>query len=75
MVMQQMSSHLKKNLGDDNESGASQFVVIFCIFLGVADDDEPPWLVVIFLFFFPLSVVDDGSVHCHLFVFFLRCSR
>jgi len=42
VVMQPMSSHLKKNLGDDNEPGASQLVVIFCIFLGVADDDEPP---------------------------------
>jgi hypothetical protein len=42
VVMQPMSSHLRKNLGDDNKPGASQLVVIFCIFLGVVDDDEPP---------------------------------
>jgi hypothetical protein len=42
---------LKKNLGDDNEPGASQLIVIFCIFLGVADDGEPPWFIIISLLF------------------------
>jgi hypothetical protein len=42
VVMQPVSSHLRKNLRDDNEPGASQLVVIFCIFLGVANDSEPP---------------------------------
>jgi hypothetical protein len=31
VVMQLMNSHLKKNLKDDNKSGASQLVVIFSI--------------------------------------------
>jgi hypothetical protein len=31
VMMQPMSSHLKKNLGDDNELGASQLVIIFSI--------------------------------------------
>jgi hypothetical protein len=31
VVMQPMSSHLKKNLGDDNEPGASHLVIIFSI--------------------------------------------
>jgi len=60
VVMQPMNSHLKKNLGDDNESRASQLVVIFCIFLGVANDSEPPWLVVISLIFFS-GVTDDDE--------------
>jgi F0F1-type ATP synthase membrane subunit a len=42
VVMQLVSSHLKENLGDDNESGASEFVIIFCIFLSVANDGKPP---------------------------------
>ncbi len=58
--MQPMSSHLKKNPGDDNESRASQLVVIFYIFLGVANDSEPLWLVVISLIFFS-SVTDDDE--------------
>jgi len=60
VVMQLVSSHLKKNLGDDNESRASQFIVIFCIFLGVADDGEPPWLIIISLLCFS-GVADDGE--------------
>jgi len=58
--MQLVSSHLKKNLGDDNEPGASQFIIIFCIFLSVVDDGEPPWLIIISLFFFS-GVADDGE--------------
>jgi hypothetical protein len=42
VVMQLVSSHLKKYLGDDNMLKASQFVVIFYIFLAVADYGEPP---------------------------------
>jgi hypothetical protein len=57
MVMQPVSSHLRKNPKDDNEPRASQ-LLIFCIFLGVADDDEPPWLIVILFF---LGVADDGE--------------
>jgi hypothetical protein len=45
----------EKNPEDDNESRASQLVIIFCIFLSVVDDGKPPWLVVISLFFFRCS--------------------
>jgi hypothetical protein len=49
-----VNSQLKKNPGDDNEPSASQLIGIFCIFLGVADDSKPPWVVIISLpFFFP----------------------
>jgi len=46
---------------DDNESGASQLISIFCIFLGVVDDGEPPWLVIISLPFFSSGVANDGE--------------
>ncbi len=49
---------LEKKPRDDNEPRASQLVVIFYIFLGVTNDSEPPWLVVISLLFFS-GVVDD----------------
>jgi len=35
-----MSSHLKKNPGDDNELGASQFVIIFYIWGKKPKDDD-----------------------------------
>jgi hypothetical protein len=39
------------------------------------DDDEPPWFVVIFLFFF-LGVVDDGELPWFIVIylfFFIKC--
>jgi hypothetical protein len=42
VVMQPVSSHLRKNLGDENEPRASELVIIFYIFLSVADDGKPP---------------------------------
>jgi hypothetical protein len=38
--------------------GLSSFLCFF--FLGVTDDDKPPWLVIISLFFFS-DVADDGE--------------
>ncbi len=62
---------------DDNEPGASQLVGIFCIFLGVVNDGEPPWLVVISLPFFSSGAADDGEPPRFVVIslFFFQVSR
>ncbi len=42
VVMQLVSSHLKKNLGDDNKPKASQLVVIFYIWGKKPRDNDKP---------------------------------
>jgi hypothetical protein len=46
-------------------------------FSSVANDGEPPWLVVISLPFFPLGVADDGEPPLLIIIslFFFRCRR
>jgi hypothetical protein len=57
-------------------------VGIFCVFIQFVnghstDDDEPPWLVIIFLFFFS-SVANDDELPWFVVIYlfcFIKCSR